>query len=168
MRGLRCIRAWHDIHTHLSGLAHCPASSDPAIRHPCEISTPGSLVSREALCSNLSRQPLLTYSFRYKSTGRRPQLPSTPQRKSLDFVYHQLLGLQVVIDWDAGSKTALFIWRGSITEQDWLQVRLSHNLDSIMYCTFVMHQEATSHVQYKILLSACRPPSSSSNRCINV
>lgn len=31
-------------------------------------------------------------------------------------------GSQVVVDWDAASRTAIFIWRGSITQQDWLQV----------------------------------------------
>ncbi len=31
-----------------------------------------------------------------------------------------------MIDWDADSSTALFIWRGSITDQDWLQVSCFH------------------------------------------
>jgi len=30
--------------------------------------------------------------------------------------------VQVIIDWDAATRTAMFIWRGSITQQDWLQV----------------------------------------------
>jgi hypothetical protein len=29
--------------------------------------------------------------------------------------------VQVIIEWDAATRTAIFIWRGSITQQDWLQ-----------------------------------------------
>lgn len=48
-------------------------------------------------------------------------VPTLVALQGSQIVSTQPYDTHVIIDWDAATRTAIFVWRGSITEQDWLQ-----------------------------------------------